>query len=309
MSILIPVYNASAYVAETLEKALIQTWPNLEIIVVDDGSTDDSLAIARRYEGDRVKVVSQQNRGASSARNHAFRLSKGEYIQYLDADDWMEPNKIEAQMEALLKAEPGTVAFCNWTSFPAGKLRGFSPELSALTDPIELLTQLWLRGEMILPHCYLVPRPIIEAAGPWDESLSLNDDGEFFCRVLVAAAGLKFVENTQTHYYLENPDSLSKTVSRQAAASHLHSIQMNVQHMLAMQHHRDLRKSLACSFATFIQHFYPKYPDLRITAVGEIRKLGFRRIPLTGGWRFRLIARLVGWENALRLRRALQKRG
>lgn len=301
MSILIPVYNASAYVAETLEKALIQTWPNLEIIVVDDGSTDDSLAIARRYEGDRVKVVSQQNRGASSARNHAFRLSKGEYIQYLDADDWMEPNKIEAQMEALLKAEPGTVAFCNWTSFPAGKLRGFSPELSALTDPIELLTQLWLRGEMILPHCYLVPRPIIEAAGPWDESLSLNDDGEFFCRVLVAANKLIFVEGAGVYYRRENTMSLSQRVSEEAADSMWRSLQSNADRLLSCRDTSETRRAIAGTYSTFYQYFFPRYPELLDRARSESRRLGFPRMLATGSKVRKLLIWTLGINWALSL--------
>ena len=99
ISILIPAYNAEKWIAETLESALAQTWPNKEVIVVDDGSTDRTLLIARQFESPWVKVLSQPNQGASSARNVAFGLSQGDYIQWLDADDVLAPDKLAQQME------------------------------------------------------------------------------------------------------------------------------------------------------------------------------------------------------------------
>ena len=95
VSILIPAYNAERWIAETIQSALDQTSARKEIIVVDDGSSDQTLKIARRFACKTVSVVSQQNRGASATRNHALALSKGEYIQWLDADDLLGPTKIE----------------------------------------------------------------------------------------------------------------------------------------------------------------------------------------------------------------------
>src|SRR2546422_568365 len=100
VSILIPAYNAEEWLADTLRSALGQTWPCKEIIVVDDGSSDRTLAIARRFESDRVRVVTQLNQGAAAARNTALSFSHGNYIQWLDADDLLAPDKIARQMEA-----------------------------------------------------------------------------------------------------------------------------------------------------------------------------------------------------------------
>ena len=94
VSILIPAFNAQESIAETLQSAIAQTWPRKEIIVVDDGSTDATLAIARQFESDSVRVVTQKNQGAAAARNMAFSLSHGDYIQWLDADDLLAPDKI-----------------------------------------------------------------------------------------------------------------------------------------------------------------------------------------------------------------------
>src|SRR5947209_18849520 len=105
VSILIPAYNAEAWVAETIRSALAQTWPRKEIIVVDDGSNDRTAEVARQFTSKEVFVVSTKNQGAAAARNHAFQLSQGDYIQWLDADDLLAPDKIERQLAALREFE------------------------------------------------------------------------------------------------------------------------------------------------------------------------------------------------------------
>ena len=101
VSILIPAYNAERWIADAIRSALAQTWPNKEIIVVDDGSADQTLQVARGFASKSVLVTTQPNRGAAAARNHAFSLGQGDYIQWLDADDLLAPDKVSLQMEAL----------------------------------------------------------------------------------------------------------------------------------------------------------------------------------------------------------------
>ena len=101
VSILIPAYNAAEYIAATLESAVAQTWPHREIIVVNDGSRDRTLEIARSFEPRGVTVVTQSNQGAAAARNAALKASRGDYIQWLDADDLLAPEKIARQIAAL----------------------------------------------------------------------------------------------------------------------------------------------------------------------------------------------------------------
>ena len=101
VSIIIPAYNAEEWIDQTIQSAIAQTWPRKEIIVVDDGSTDRTAEIARRFASKEVLVVSTENQGLSAAVNHAFRLSQGDYIQELDADDLLAPDKIERQLAAL----------------------------------------------------------------------------------------------------------------------------------------------------------------------------------------------------------------
>src|SRR5262249_57060076 len=99
VSILTPAYNAAEWIADTLESAVAQTWPRKEIIVVDDGSRDRTLSIAQRFVSRGVKVLSKANAGAAAARNTALSISHGDYIQWLDADDLLAPDKVASQIE------------------------------------------------------------------------------------------------------------------------------------------------------------------------------------------------------------------
>ena len=98
VSILIPAYNAQQWLSDTSESALAQTWEKTEIIVVDDGSTDQTPHLARKFASKSVRVVAQENRGAAAARNTAYAACQGDYIQWLDADDLIDPDKVEVQM-------------------------------------------------------------------------------------------------------------------------------------------------------------------------------------------------------------------
>jgi len=103
VSIVITAYNAEETIAYTLDSAIAQTWQRKEIILVDDGSTDRTAEVARQFK--RVKLVSTENYGLSGAQNNAFPLTQGDYIQYLDADDLLAPDKIERQLAALREAD------------------------------------------------------------------------------------------------------------------------------------------------------------------------------------------------------------
>src|SRR5713101_4578915 len=105
VSILIPAYNSEEWIAHTLQSAIAQTWPRKEIIVVDDGSPDGTAEVVRRFASKEVKVVSTENQGAAVARNHALHLSQGNYIQWLDADDLLAPDKIERQLASIREAD------------------------------------------------------------------------------------------------------------------------------------------------------------------------------------------------------------
>lgn len=117
VSVLIPCYNAERWVAETLASVQAQTWTSLEMILVDDGSTDASVAVALALKIPNLGFLKQANQGASAARNRAFQESKGDFIQWLDADDVLAPDKIERQVRRLQREKPGVIASGEWARF------------------------------------------------------------------------------------------------------------------------------------------------------------------------------------------------
>jgi glycosyltransferase involved in cell wall biosynthesis len=209
ISIIIPVFNSEDYLAETIESAKNQTWENKEIIIVDDGSTDNSLTLAQGYACDWIRVYHQENKGASAARNYGLRVAKGSYIQFLDADDLLEAKKLELQVNELLK-NPLFIAIGTCIHFIENleKSEKFPNNLDQMNDrekPINLIKKLYggvdnVPASMIEIHSWLSPRVIIDKAGLWNEAISVNDDGEFFLRVVLASSGIIKVENAICYY-------------------------------------------------------------------------------------------------------------
>ena len=111
VSVIIPVYNVSRYLPQCLDSVISQTWRNLEIIIIDDGSTDDSGRICDQYakRDDRIKVIHSPNRGLASARNLGLENIRGQYISFIDSDDWMEPHTIETLLRAAMLTESDIV--------------------------------------------------------------------------------------------------------------------------------------------------------------------------------------------------------
>ena len=118
VSIIIPCYNAEGYVAQAIDSALAQTYPHKEVIVIDDGSTDGSLAVIQSF-GQRIRWETGPNRGACAARNRGIELTHGELIQFLDADDLLHPEKLQRQVPLIL-ARTADILYCDWETVEVG---------------------------------------------------------------------------------------------------------------------------------------------------------------------------------------------
>ena len=311
VSILIPCYNASAWLAETLESAIAQTWPNKEIIVVDDGSKDNTLAVATRFESPIVKVISQENRGASAARNRALQEAKGDFLQYLDADDLLALDKIERQIQLLKDKNSDYVAAAEWSRFyksPSEAL--FIPQpLWADRSPVEWLVYAWEENWMMHPAAWLLPRQIVEKAGPWNETLSLNDDGEYFCRVVLASVGVKFCHGAKSFYRSGISNSLSGSKSRYALESAFNSLELCANYLLTRENSPRTRHVCATVFQRFIYEVYPEVPDLRKKAEAKVQQLGGSDVKPYGGPMFQLLSYSVGWKQAKRIQKLAYRYG
>lgn len=134
VSIIVPCFNAEQYIADTIRSAQQQTYPHKEVIVIDDGSTDGSVEVLKSF-GSSIRWETGPNRGACAARNRGLQLAKGERIQFLDADDWLYPQKLERQVECL-RQYPGTTPISDWEVKESGETtrRVIAPSTS--DDPL-----------------------------------------------------------------------------------------------------------------------------------------------------------------------------
>ncbi len=299
VSILIPCHNAAPWLAETLKSALGQTWPNTEIILIDDGSTDDSLLVASQFDHPHLRIIAQRNQGAAATRNLALDISQGDVIQFLDADDVLAPDKIEQQM-ALLEKHPGYLISGAWARFHRHPQEAnFTSEpLWQDMAPVDWLVCAWSGNWMMHPAAWLVPRSLIQAAEPWQESLSLNDDGEYFARVILASRGIRFCSTARSYYRSGNCNSLSGRKTTAAWASQYRALALQSQHLLAAEDSDRTRQVCANLMQRFIYEVFPAVPSLRNLAARQVRQLGGATERPMGGPCFQLAARWLGWQQA-----------
>jgi glycosyltransferase involved in cell wall biosynthesis len=305
VSIIIPCHNAERWLAATLESALAQTWPAVEILVINDGSRDRSLAVAQSFGPRGVRVVDQPNAGASAARNHGLRLARGDFIQFLDADDLISPDKIAAQVDMLHDRAPNTLATCAWGRFRDDPAETQFVDEAVFRDfhPVDFLVLAGDTGAMMHPSSWLLPRSVADRAGPWNEALSLNDDGEYFCRVLLASTGLVYCSTGRSYYRSGLPGSLSQQRGEKARRSQFRSLELIVRHLRAAEDSPRTRRAAANYFQRFIFDFYPAPADLMQAAAAQVAALGGSSLagpPM--GPRTRALAALVGWKNVWRLK-------
>lgn len=309
VSIIIPCYNAERWLAETLESALAQTWPDKEIILVDDGSTDGSLALAKTFGSRGVNVVAQANAGAAAARNTGLRLATGDYLQFLDADDLMAPDKIERQVRRLQAEGADCLATCAWGRFttdPAATVPDPHRELWCDLAPADWLVLAAEHNLMMATATWLLPRSLAAQIGPWDTTHSSNplDDMDYFDRARVAARMILFCPETRTHYRSALAGSLSQVRHAVAWAAISTTLHRSADLLLTLENSARTRHAAATMLQRFIYEIYPAGPELAAAAAARVRQLGGSDLRPEFGPARRRIATVLGWKLTKRLHQA-----
>lgn len=190
VSVVIPAYNAAAYVAEAVESALAQDHAEKEVIVVNDGSTDDTLAALARF-GNRIRIVDQSNAGPPAARNAGLDAAHGDYIAFLDADDVWIQGKLGAQVRHIEANPDVDTVFTHWHVWPAEADGRFvpPPELIAhhVGDEVDAANSGWLYNRLLfdcqlLTTTVMLRRSAVEAIGRFDPRFWNGDDYDFWLR-------------------------------------------------------------------------------------------------------------------------------
>jgi glycosyltransferase involved in cell wall biosynthesis len=302
VSILIPAYNAENWIAYTLQSAVEQTWPRKEIIVVDDGSRDGTAEVARRFASRNVKVVSTDNQGLSAALNNAYRLCQGDYIQELDADDILATDKIEKQLAALREGDSKRMLLSGpWAYFRYRTSRARFVQNSLWQDlsPVEWLLRK-MGGNLHMQNAtWLVSRELAEAAGPWDTRLHYDQDGEYFCRVLLASEGTRFAPEARIFYRATGTSRISFIGNSDVKKySLLRSIRLHIEYLRSLEESERVRKACVKYMQTWSNSFYPERPDIFAelqSLAGELG--GHLGIPILP-WKYAWIKSIFGWKAA-----------
>lgn len=313
VSIIIPVYNSALYLAEAINSCINQTWQNIEVIIIDDGSTDESLSIAKSFENDRIRVYHQENKNAAAARNSGLTKAKGDYIQFLDADDILSADKIEKQVK-LLAGHPGMVAVCSTIHFTDGHQPSeFAPsvyEEAFLLDlpPFDFLFNLYGgnnegQGSMVQPNAWLCPKDIIKKAGKWNEDLTLDDDGEYFCRVVLASGGVSKSAGYNYYRKFQGHKNLSGLTTQKHLRSQYNALNLKISWLKAKNPLPGLTNMHARWLHGLLFKTYPAYPALEQQIKDDLKTLKAAVRPqypfgTTGG---KLLSMIFGWKFAKRL--------
>ena len=304
VSILIPAYNAEEFIADAIRSAIGQTWQHKEIIVVDDGSRDGTAEIARRFASKNVVFISKENQGAAATRNHAFQLSQGEYIQWLDADDLLAPDKIERQLAALRERDGKRILLSSsWGHFRyrTKRARFVSTSLWQDLTPVEWLVRKMGENQHMQTATWLTSRELAEAAGSWDRRLHFDDDGEYFCRVLLASKGTHFVPKARV-YYRATPSSRVSHIgaSNKKKDALVLSMKLHIQYLRSLEESERVRKACLAYMQNFYVFIYPERPDLMAELQALAAELKGRLEEPELRWKYAWMKPILGFKAAKR---------
>ena len=226
ISVIVPVYNTEAYLAECLDSLIHQTWTDLEIICVNDGSPDNSAAILAKYaeKDSRIRVITQKNGGLSSARNSGLRAATGEYVCFVDSDDRMEKIACERLAMEILGKQPDMIVF-GANTIPEGALEQ-DPWLKFVLTPRDIMFRDGNLNELLLepgvrPFVWrnCIRRSLLEAQQlAFDESVRYGEDTVFQLCLLPACRRVSFISDRLYDYRKDRPGSLMERLKLDALA-------------------------------------------------------------------------------------------
>ncbi|UEG49455.1 glycosyltransferase family 2 protein [Ferruginibacter lapsinanis] len=312
VSIIIPCYNAAAYIGQTLESILSQTYTDLEVIVINDGSKDDSEKIIQSFSDKRIKYFSIPNQGQCKASNFGLSKATGEYIKFFDADDLMNDTHIELQLKKL-DGRIDAMASCEWGRFYDG-----NPQSAVFTAESvwkDMSSLEWLKSslsqkyDMMGAWVWLIPKKVLDKTGGWDERLSLNNDFEFSIRLLTNVNDVLFAEGAKAFYRSGISGSISASLSEQAYKNAILSTDLGCTYLLNKENSVLTRSLCADRYNIWLHRMYPDHPLLCTYLENKIKELGGSNRQIEGGRFFILLSKIVGWKFAKKLKLQLSRIG
>lgn len=312
VSVIMPCYNAEAFISEAIQSVLDQTYQNFELIIVNDGSTDASEREIKKFTDNRIRYFSQENKGQCAASNFGITQAGGEYIKFFDADDVLGKDHLEAQLRRL-NGSKTSVASCAWGRFYDGipeSARFIAESVWKDMKPLDWLkAALTQKYDMMGAWVWMIPAPLLNKAGGWDERLSLNNDFEFSIRLLLHSEEVLFAEDAKFYYRSGLGHTLSQVSSKKRFEDALLSTELGCSYLLSRENSSEMKRMCANRYQEWLYRIYPHYSDLAKRIQQEIIDLGGSDRKMDGGRVSRLISSALGWKANKRIRLALQKFG
>ena len=307
VSVIIPAYNAEDYISECISSVINQTHKNIEIIVVNDGSTDNTKNILEKINDSRLLIVNQENKGCSASKNTGLSISKGDYIQYLDADDYLSIDKIQIQVE-LLQSMKNSIAVCKTLIISNDNLiNNYEIDTEMISEAGSgkefLLRLLGIDGKfgMVQPNAYLIPRNVTNKIGPWNEEISPSpdEDGEYFARALCCINNVIFTGGINYYRKLSNQSSLSKEYSFQRVSNLLKTVDLKFQHIFNLEKSNRTQKLYQLNISQVAYQFGHEYPSVITESLLILSHNKYKKLQVIHPKKFALISKIIGFRNAM----------
>jgi hypothetical protein len=267
--------------------------------------------VARRAASNGVRVVSQDHQGAAAARNSALALSQGDFIQWLDADDLLSPDKIEQQMRALDgSVGPRSLLSCAWGRFIYRRSRAHFAPTALWQDltPLEWLLRKMEQNIYVQTATWLVSRDLTESAGAWDTQLLVDDDGEYFCRVLLQSDGVRFVPAARVLYRMSGLAGLSHIGDSHAKmGSQFRSMRLQIGYLRSLEDSPRVRAACLSYLQRGLGTFYADRKDIVRAAAVLAAELGGQLEEPRRTWKYSLLHALLGPTATRRAQTAVRR--
>ncbi len=295
VSVIIPTFNRASLLRETLDSVMAQTINNWECIVVDDGSTDGTDELMKEYVKDPrfifLRRPSDFKKGGNTCRNYGLKYARGEYIQFLDSDDLISKNKLEEQIKALKEVRTDAIAISKWEYFKDSihslPDSGVKPTYINFEHPLDLLRIFAKHGTFLPQHTFLIRKELIDQVGYWNEDLIINQDGEFFARIIVGCSKILFVPNAVAYYRIGTGNKTNTWSSEHRITDLILSwrlISDTIESKYGIKNHPYVRqaktsiyKSIKKSYPTIVKDnqdfFRSKYPPIMMLYKKSMSKL------------------------------------
>jgi glycosyltransferase involved in cell wall biosynthesis len=307
VSVIIPFYNAENFLEISINSVINQTWKNIEIILIDDGSTDGSHTIALAFSkiDDRLQLFKIPNSGQCSATNYAINRAIGDFIQFLDADDYLDFEKIQNQIQFYIANELTCKDLLFGAFSDVGSESNMKPHYKA-KSPVELVLANF-NYYMVANSSFLISKELIFEAGGYEEDLTLDNNYEYFTKLILKSNNVFFVNESKV-YCRYVPTSLSRRKDQKSLESAFRARKLACERFFNYCERTDkIDKSVAvCLLQIILLH--PNISNLFINDVFEFykkNKIRVNIIDLIPRGKFRLIVHLLGLKTAIKLKKII----